>query len=422
MRLRFPLLALVTLSAACTGWLFDWTGTLCDDANPCGGGLVCVEGACAKPPAAAPDASTADDASVPADAGHNDAGQVDAGHPDSGYDAGFISPPTTECRPSTDWCQAKLPTRTGAWPRLTSVSGYRDDDIWVGGLGPTLLHWDGYTWTDFSAAVVRDAQAQAPPAPTSDLTSVVAGSYFLYAGYDGTLGKSACGWLSSPVPSPSFYYQDYCSGAATRWLGATGPRDSDSCLLVGTGGFLYAYATGQNVNNPYKDPSAPPGVDYTSAHFRNTNEMWVAGTAGTLHYTPNLPGGWDRTFDATAAGFPQTAADLFAVLTTGDAVFAGGAGTLYECMRTGADGHPLLSECANSAPAGTLRAFSGSSRSDVWAAGSDGTSPLLLKRIGVGQWQPVALTGGAPLYGIWRLKSLVLVVGDDGTLLSKIDP
>lgn len=98
----------------------------------------------------APDAGNPD---AGADAGTDDAGTdagTDAGPdagPDAGTDAGTGDAGVdVACRGAGGWCwEHPLPFGAGS---LIAIAGTGDSDLWVGGTGPTLLHFDGVFWTD----------------------------------------------------------------------------------------------------------------------------------------------------------------------------------------------------------------------------------------------------------------------------------
>ena len=91
---------------------------------------------------------------------------------------------------------------------------------------------------------------------------------------------------------------------------------------------------------------------------------------------------------------------------------------------------PILANCENaldSHPNWTIRAFASQSATDIWAVGVDRSSgtpkALLLVRTAKNAWAdktPVEAAG--PLFGIWRHQDLTVVVGANGTLLSRIGP
>lgn len=110
-------------------------------ANRCdGGGLTdCPSPDSGEP--TGPDGGPGDDGGVNDDGGTPDGGPDDGGTPDGG--AADAGPLTGACKHS--WCW-EHPGPIGS-PSLWSVWGTSDTNLWVGGEGGLVLHFDGTSWT-----------------------------------------------------------------------------------------------------------------------------------------------------------------------------------------------------------------------------------------------------------------------------------
>lgn len=466
------LVAALVVAAGCSSLL---VGSKCDDDGSCGGGLLCdpATNLCVERLPAAGDAGTATDpdaGQTPADAAGPGLDAAPAEPPDAtalgldaagpgldaaepgldaagpgldaaepgldaagpGLDAAANLTPTRECG-DVGWCQARFPYDAGAWLPFSTVGGYRDDaygdmEVWVGGPGPKALKWNTKRWLDVSQAMASDCATSGYP--ISEVTFFnVDDSYVVWAGLSTAgAGAASCGWANVGSDAPSFGSQNYCSGKTVYgagWLGGYQPVGTGAFTLVGKAGKIYTYSY------PTAVATDTPQTDLRSAHFYDDQETWYVGAGGAVRFGPR---GTVPTTDAKTRGFPSLAAELYDVQVYPDTLFVGGAGTLYECKREfdiGTIDAPAISLCENalaSHPAWTIREFASTSAADVVAVGVDETSPgspqpLLLVRTAKGQWSqrvPPQAQGG--LFGIWRSGDLTVVVGANGTLLSRRGP
>ncbi len=144
MRTRIRLLGLATLLAlaSCSGWLFDWSQTLCNGNGECGGGLVCdlsqgPPGRCVQAlPEGSLDASgpTTDASGLPDASTGADAGQEGADAGEEGADAGGRREQTPERREKTPGRREQTPgtrEKTPRWSRPTRLPSQTGPDASV---------------------------------------------------------------------------------------------------------------------------------------------------------------------------------------------------------------------------------------------------------------------------------------------------
>jgi hypothetical protein len=497
MRTKLLLLAAACFIAACAGWGIDLAGTKCNDDGSCGGDLVCVDGTCRSKTALSSDAASAEDASVPADAqvaldaGRGpDASSADAESGDAATaDAGANDAAAADASPVADasladaggsdastadasaadasaadasaadasgadvstslggscadggWCVAALPARAGGWD-LTAVAGRGAFDLWVGGRGPALLHWDGAAWKDYSDAVAKEGKASGYP--VKDINFLVVDDRELVYGGAAPSGSldpndaqktlaAACGFKSfssATYPDAPFVNQGDCGDSKYTVPWVIGHGRGLGLLMVGADSKRFLDVSGGAKSSRQADWKLN-GVDYYGALAPGGSspnyEVWGAGPGGALCF--QVEGSCAGSL-ASSVGGPTVSSDLHAVLSFPSVVgslFFGGQGALYECDRGGGFGAPSLSNCQNdlsgaNGSATTILGLSGTGRDDVWAWGKNGAAAVVLRRTGVNAWSAEPLPVSGSVRALARLPGLVVVVADNGAVVSKAVP
>jgi photosystem II stability/assembly factor-like uncharacterized protein len=198
---------------------------------------------------------------------------------------------------------------------------------------------------------------------------------------------------------------------------------------VGKNARIYIYSGGG-----FLDESATVSADYRSVSINDSGQVWVVGSAGTIRFSDGATNTADVSGRVTAGAWSHSA-NFYATYATDDTLFAGGDGVLLECAISYANPaapdleHPSLA-CTNAAVVSSsikVRGLAGTSSTDVWAAGIDvssGSKPVLLHRKSLGSWETITLpaTSATGLLGIARIPNLLVVVGDNGVILSKPIP
>ncbi len=446
-RARLAWLSALSLSAACSGWLMDWSGTRCAIDGDCGGGLVCVKQACAprsgsdgadtsgfgdasgfrdasessdatetSDASGSPDASNASgpsDASNPSDASSSDAsGFGDAsGFADASTSDGADKTPlpTFECSGDAGWCAARIPAPDGGSRPMTALAGRAPNNLWAVGGGATIVHWDGEFWEDQSSM----ARANAADAgfPVDEMTTVsVTSDVIMFAGSyrSGATKQTAFSWKYIDAVGASFITQVDSSGQlGFGWLGSA--PSGNHWALVGES----AHVRPDDLYGGFQDGTGGDLPDYRAVSLRSDDELWIAGTSGAVRYMRRTDA---SSSSAVGVGFPATSINFDAILALDDVLLVAGEGALYECARTGSTMSPSLAGCQNHVSSvQTIRSLAGTSAADVWAAGFESGVPLLLRRTGVQAWQGISVPAAAgPLSGVWRGPGLVVVAGEGG--------
>lgn len=306
LRTRIQLLGLATLlGTSCTGWLLDWTGTVCEVDSDCAPNLVCgsdkkcvQKGSETTPDGSTPvgdtgtataadtgTVTTADTGTVTtADTGTvttADTGTVttadtgSAGTPDGGPtagDTGTVEPPDASgpqpasvhsCGASV--CYQVLPGEPLA------VAARSETDVWVVGRHGMVLHWDGFGWQPVDLGVTDDMSVVRLAGADYVLIASTSGKVFEKKGGGGftmthdTNGNNAWfgGWVDSTgnavVVGGDKISSGYCEGAYTTGGSWTEPmcktsacqysgvsraidgQDFQTLILVGDYGYVFFF-------------------------------------------------------------------------------------------------------------------------------------------------------------------------------------
>jgi hypothetical protein len=326
-----------------------------------------------------------------------------------------------------------------------SVSGSSEKDIWVVGKAQTMLHWNGKQWQDYSP-LLRGLNA--PPATygVDDLFLISARApvdYITYGGRKNNPLQDAVGWLDVPydVLTDEFYDGEYGGGdPGYGWIGeGEGAASSGTwhTIMLGEQGHMQdCYSECYPHYQLYDGGTPPPQPDLHGAGWSNPWEVWLVGAAGHVYlYTMDAP----NQFVLDVPGSPQETADLYAVWASNDGPGATpidgsllllGDQVQWNCTvtHTGMLNDVSLTGCTRTAHQyKTVRAMQGTGPSDLMAVGADTSSPgltkALLVKVSPTTWSEVPMTGiNVNLNGLFRYGNLVVIVGDNGTLLSALNP
>jgi hypothetical protein len=294
---------------------------------------------------------------------------------DGGCDAsdpGCVTTPVT-CEEAS-WC----PVPTGLSPLhvLTAVWGSDKDDVWAGGSGGTILHWDGAAWR---------------PTPTAEPVKNT------FRAIWGSNAKDV--WIASAT-NMVFHTDGFENGAAawTRAPNATGDEESTKPLFAawGTPGGVPRFGGSSH-------------VVYDSMGDRTFFNQFIAKTSddGRVDWSAEkgaarITGMWGSSAD-----------DLWLVGDNSETVKWQLGWTMHG-TRTKKGAFAWVE--VDSQTSGVLEAVWGSSASDVWAVGDKGA----IRHLGAGEtrWEIVTSPTKEPLHAVWGSSaSDVWAVGDSGTIL-----
>jgi hypothetical protein len=359
MRTRTLLLAVFTVAltaSACTGWLFDFAGTNCDESHLCGGGLVCFAGLCTKPgdvPALDGSSVAADASSVSMDVGPGDGKDAAAsGGADASACGDGVCGGTESCGSCpADCCATGLdaagPGLDATAPGLDAAGPGRD-----AGPGP-----------DIGPPPVIDCDPYDGGTTPTHYTEPDGGATWCMKTFKGS-GELRAVWANSP----SNVWVVGGTGAKKTLLQWDGARWTDLGSFVST----------------YENLSAVGGVGWGIA---------IAGSGGylaVLNYgdtTPNDIQAGTEDFNAGWTAAPNGPTFFVGNKGTRIKVVAAGLATVLPVPDGGVD----------------FTAVSGTMEADVWYGQGDGK----VRRDNNGNNQTVAAYGAAdPVTGIWIRRSM----------------
>ncbi len=326
--------------------------------------------------AGSPDAGPHDAGSPdtgPHDAGSPDAGSTDAGHPDSGSpDAGTPAPdaatPGPDAGSDAGAADSGVPFDAGApgpggcvdphagpfgtqlcgrnhwtWVEpqpqgqtLYAVWGASANDVWAAGVGGTILHYNGTSWS---------AEESGTCETLSGLWGTSATNLYAVGTLGTVLHRTAAGWSKLAAPTCNSLRLLWGSSVADVWIG---------------GDKLFLYWDGQNLS------AAPLTVANTYVEALSglgSSDVWAIASGGLLHY--------DGRNWSTVATISQ---DLSSVLVADPShVFAAGysfakSSSLVLTFPENDAAHPTEHDFYTS----SSPALGGSSASDVWATNAQG--------------------------------------------------
>jgi hypothetical protein len=302
----------------------------------------------------------------------------DGGLSDSGGDAGCrASDPTCVTKPITceeaAWCP--VPTNVSALYALTAVWGSGKDDVWASGSGGTVIHWDGATWTP-------------TPLPTETGLPIKNTFHALWGSGPNDV------WVASATDI-IFHSDGFRNGTATwRHLpNAVQARPVPIYAVWGTG--LDDVRFG---GAPYyfNDPDGLFTGNQIVKKSSNEGAEWMPsrGTA-TIH------GFWgSSTQDLWLIGDNRAAVDWQIGFT----------------MRGTRHGDDFVWTEVDSRASVVLRGIWGSSESNVWTVGDQGT----IRRFGPNatEWEVIESPTTETLHAVWGAAANdVWAVGESGTIL-----
>lgn len=317
-----------------------------------------------------------DRVSVVAPEAGGEAGAVDAGGADGGCDARDEHCVTEEitCADAA-WC----PSETGVSNlyALTSIWGSSATDVWAAGSGGTIVHWDGAAWKPAPVTPpVQNTFSNLVGSGPGDVWAISAtNTIFHSTGWNGT----SAGWTLAPSP---FRDEFSIMPITAAWAHATGE------LRLGGPSFLIEDDEGNfSTGNQFVKRDADGGVRWKG----------IEGTA---------------TLDAIWGASPDD------VWVAGDnsQVASWQLGMTMHGTRPAGAASELTWVEVDSQASVRLSAIWGSSASDVWAVGDNGTIRRI--RAGAERWEIVASPTSEPLHAIWGSgPNDVWAVGDNGTIL-----
>ena len=272
---------------------------------------------------------------------------------------------------------------TGSTADFYAITGTASQDLYVGGTGGVLLHWNGSTWatvTGFGTAVEHDAiEAVGATSSGSLLLASSGGALLEYngaqwsvkepsqysttelsvwgfsptsayvVGGNGALGSATIGhydgyvWTQQLIPS------------TTLLRGVWGSSESN-LFAVGAGGTILHSGDGSN----WSSQTSPTDTTLYAVWGTSASDVFVVGAGGTVLRTQDGGVTWQQLATPTTQDlrgvWGSSATDVYAVGLGGVVVHF--------------DGSSWVSEA--SGVSFTLRGVWGSSQSDVYVAGLSG--------------------------------------------------
>jgi hypothetical protein len=350
-------------------------------------------------------------------------GSADGGalSPDASVDADSCVPDALCPLALFGSADGKLDLRT----RIEVIRGRSPSDVWAGGGGGAILHFDGTAWTRSETRTVetvrgfwlRDAGEMAWMSMFPVSTLVRGIDLQPSAGAQ----PSADGWLSAAgVATPDTLSKTLTAVWSTsdaEWLWGTTAISSMAFVTTEPNGLWRARIDAEGRTLAVSDalPSGYCGKlgcwQMAALHGATADDLWAVGRNGmTLHVT-----GAQTEVPTFTALDSQTWAMLFGVWATGSEMFAvGGAGTIRHYAGTG----DTLDIIPDVPALETLHAVWGTSSNDVWAVGE---AACVLHWDGA-QWSRIAVRGlggrRPDLYAVWTATPGKVWIGGDGVLLS----
>lgn len=264
---------------------------------------------------------------------------------------------------SAAWCWDDAPAveqRT-----LRAVGGSSATDVWAVGDGGTIRRWDGASWRVVPSPT-SDALRAIDVVSATDVTIAAAAGVLWH--YDGAT------WTQRLTPTGS--------SASALWRDATG-----SLWAAGENGSL---STDAAVLTPH-----PLRVAATALHGASASSVWHAGVFNTASrwngssWSHMLIGDYPRGVRALASG---------------EAIFAGA--SIWHCTTTPA--------CTQQAAGANAHGLWGSSDTDIWSVGVDGT----LLHFDGGSWQPVSAPNSMNYVAVWGAATDdIWAVGEAGAII-----
>ncbi len=311
------------------------------------------------------------------EAGSTDAGgPIDDGAADGGCDA---SDETCVTKAITCAEAAWCPSDTGVSNlyALTAVWGSGPSDVWAGGSGGTIVHWDGAAWkpTPTTPAVKNTFYSVVGSGPNDVWAISATNTIFHSTGWNGTTAT----WTVAPSP---FRDEFSIMPITAAWAHATGE------VRLGGPSFLIED----------EDGNLSPGNQFVK-RIVDGGVRWkgIDGTA-TLHAI------WGASPD-----------DLWVAGDNSQYAKWQLGMTMHGTRPAGSTGEHTWVEVDSQASV-ILSAIWGSSAGDAWAVGDKGTIRHITA--GAARWDVVPSPTTEPLHAIWGAAANdIWAVGDNGTIL-----
>jgi hypothetical protein len=315
----------------------------------------------------------------------------DASSPDSAaLDAGE-EPRDGGCDPSDPKCVTQVvpceqasfcPVATGVsgFYAFTSIWGSGKNDVWVGGSGGTVVHWDGASWVSVPTPVKNTFHVVYGSGPKDVWVASSTDVIFHSKGFETAAGGSGkTTWERVENPFDQFNLAPVFAVWGT----------SQGDLRLGGGAYLLYEPNGDfgYGNQMVKTAQADGGLGWT-------------GVKGT----------------ATVTGFWGTADDLWLIGDNSNQVKWQLGLTMHGTRPAGSKGELTWKE-VDSQSSVVLQSMWGAGPNDLWAVGDKGT----IRHISNGsstQWEIVASGTSETLHSVWgSAANDVWAVGESGTIL-----
>ncbi len=303
---------------------------------------------------------------------------TDGGLLDAGADAGCAaSDPTCVTTPITceeaSWCPVQ--TTMSSLYALTAVWGSDKDDVWASGSGGTVIHWDGAAWT---------------PTPLPTVTG---------------------------LPLKNTFHALWGSGRNDVWVAST------TDTIFHTDGFKNGNATWTRLPNAVQAVPVPVYAAWGTKpddlrfggrpfQFAGPDELFVANQI--VKHDSGAGVEWTGARGtATIYGFWGSSPDDLWLIGDNRATLAWQLGLTMRGTRRGDD---FVWTEIDSRASVVLRGIWGSSASDVWTVGDQGT----IRRFGpkATEWEIIASPTTETLHAVWGAAANdVWAVGESGTIL-----
>lgn len=264
----------------------------------------------------------------------------------------------------------------GAAGSLWAVTAFSPSDVWVGGAGAPLSHFNGTTWSSPPSATTEDVYMLWGASPTDVW---VVGRACTVQRWNGAMWQ--------PVAGPPCTVQTVFAVAGSA---------SNDVWIAGVGGLLARWnGTG------WTDHAQGMSIDLWSGWVQSPTDAYFVGTKGAIRR-------WTGTVAVEDIAQNITLASVWGT-GTGEYWIVGAAGTILH--KVGAGGWTTVTSPTTQ----FLYAVFGTGPLDVWAVGSAGT---LLHYDG-GTWTAVTAPTTVTLRAIARVPGGGLrIVGDSATVLA----
>jgi trimeric autotransporter adhesin len=268
----------------------------------------------------------------------------------------------------------------GTTNTLTSAMGFAANDWWIGGVGPSVSHFDGTSWTS-RPGPAKDVAMMWGKSPT-DVWEV--GTACDVNRWNGST------WTASPPTG--------CVSNTDNFIAIGGVSATDLWLVGGFG--LVQHLVGTTWT------SLPQGanIDLWSVWAPASNNVYMVGIKGAIrHWTGTMAIEDIATNQVFSTVWGSSANDVWVV---------GGSGLIYRKVNNGAWTQ------VTSPTTQFLYGLWGSAANDIWAVGDNAT----VIHYDGSQWSTVTVTGIDPATSLRWIAGVpgggVIAVGTAGTVLT----